>query len=507
MTKPPPPRNVDPRRPYPLLVIGGGPAGLLAAVAAARQDARVALIERLTLGGTCLNTGCVPSKTLIRTSRLYREMRDAELFGGRAPDSITVDFPAAMQRVRRIRARLRNNLSSERLAAMGVDVIVGDARFTGSDSVSVEGAALRFEKALVATGAHPRLPPIPGLEEVGFLTYENVFDLTECPRRLLVIGGGPVGCELAQAFARLGSRVTLVQNEPMFLVHEDREAAQLLSAALANDGIEIHLDTQTTRVRANGSDKLAELVRDGTTRTVTVDEIFVGVGTAPNVQGLGLEAAGVAYDDEDGISVDDFLRTSNPRIFAAGDVCGTPRFPHVEDVAARIVVANALFGGRQRLSKEAIPWCTFTDPEIAHVGMYVTEARRKNIPVMTFTVLMHEVDRAIIDGEEDGFVKLHVRQGTGKILGATVVASHAGDLINEISLAMSANLGLSVLARANQPYPTQSQAIKMAARAYAQATPGSQRTRRAAEGDARSDRVGRDVARVRKGRRTRSGGR
>jgi pyruvate/2-oxoglutarate dehydrogenase complex dihydrolipoamide dehydrogenase (E3) component len=232
---------------------------------------------------------------------------------------------------------------------------------------------------------------------------------------LLVIGGGPVGCELAQAFARLGSRVTLVQTEPMFLGQEERDAAQLLSDALARDGIEIHLDTRTVGVRVEGSDKVAELIADDRKSTVAVDRILVGVGTAPNVEGLNLEALGVAYDTTNGIPVDDFLRTTNHRVFAAGDVCTENKFPHIESTAGRIVVANALFLGRRRLSDEAVPWCTFTDPEIAHVGMYVTEARQKNIPVKTFTVLMHEVDRAIADGEEEGFVKLHVREGTREI--------------------------------------------------------------------------------------------
>jgi len=453
--------------PYDLLIIGAGPAGLVAAEAAVREGARVALIERNLLGGNCLNTGCIPSKTIIRTSRLYGDMRNAEHFGGQVPGKMTVDFPAVMERVRRIRTRLGERASAANLAELGIEVHFGEASFAGPDSVMVGGRALRFKKALIATGARAVRPPIPGLEEAGYLTYENVFDLTECPQRLLVIGGGPVGCELAQAFARLGSRVALVQDEPMFLGHEERDAAQLLSDALARDGIEIHLDTQTTRVRVEGRDKIAELVNDGGTRTVAVDQILVGVGTAPNVQSLALEAAGVVYDEERGIRVDDFLRTSNPRIFAAGDVCAGSKFPHTEGAAGHIVVANALFPGRRRLSAEAIPWCTFTDPEIAHVGMYVHEARQKGIPVKTFTILMHEVDRAITDGEEDGFVKVHVREGTGKILGGTVVASHAGDLINEISLAMSAGLDLQALARVNQPYPTQSQAIKMAAVAYA----------------------------------------
>jgi pyruvate/2-oxoglutarate dehydrogenase complex dihydrolipoamide dehydrogenase (E3) component len=260
--------------------------------------------------------------------------------------------------------------------------------------------------------------------------------------------------------------VTLVQIEPMFLSQEERDAAQLLSDALARDGIAIHLDTHAAAVRVQENHKLVDLVRDGATQTVTVDRILVGVGTVPNVQGLNLPAAGVDYDDAKGVLVDDFLRTSNRRIFSAGDVCTENKFPHFESTAGRIVVENALFFGRQRLSAEAVPWCTFTDPEIAHVGMYVTAARNQNLPVKTFTILMHEVDRAIVDGEEEGFVKLHVHEGTGKLLGATVVARHAGDLINEISLAMSAGLDLHALARVNQPYPTQSQAIKMAADAY-----------------------------------------
>jgi pyruvate/2-oxoglutarate dehydrogenase complex dihydrolipoamide dehydrogenase (E3) component len=459
-------RGSSPRGRYHLLIIGAGPAGLVAAETAVRRGAKVALIERERLGGTCLNEGCIPSKTIIRTSRLYREMRDAEHFGARVPSGIEVDFPAVMERMKRVRARLSERVSAETLAASGIDVYFGDARFAGPDTVTVDGKLLRFKKALVATGARPVRPPIAGLAEAGYLTYENVFGLTECPKRLLVIGGGPVGCELAQAFARLGTRVTLVQDEAMFLGQEERDAAQLLSDALARDGIEIHLDTQTTQVRVEGRDKVADLVHDDTKRAVSIDQILVGVGTTPNVAGLNLEAAGVAFDSAGGIPVDDFQRTTNPRIFAAGDVCAQNKFPHIETAAGRIVVENALFLGRQRLSAEVIPWCTFTDPEIAHVGMYVNEARQKKIPVKTFTVLMHEVDRAIADGEEEGFVKVHVREGTGKILGATVVASHAGDLINEISLAMSAGLDLGALARVNQPYPTQSQAIRMAARAY-----------------------------------------
>jgi pyruvate/2-oxoglutarate dehydrogenase complex dihydrolipoamide dehydrogenase (E3) component len=459
-------KNPEPPGRYQLLVVGAGPAGLAAAQEAARHGASVALIERKRLGGTCLHVGCIPSKALIRTSRLYRELRDAEQFGARVTAELPVDFAAAMQRVRLIRERLSQRDSLESVAALGVDVHLGEARFVGADAVEVAGKRLDFESALVATGAHPVRPTIRGLDEAGYLTYETVFELTELPKRLLVLGGGVIGCELGQAFARLGSHVTLVQTEPMFLNQEERDAAQLLSDALTRDGIEIFLDTVTTGVRTSSEGSLVELSRAGEKRTVVVDQILVSVGTAPNVDGLNLEAAGVAYDARQGIIVDDFLRTSHPRIFSAGDVCSENKFPHFESTAGQIVVENALRSGRRRLSAEAIPWCTFTDPEIAHIGMYVTAARQQGIPVKTFTVLMHEVDRAIADGEEEGFVKLHVREGTGKLLGATVVARHAGDLINEISLAMSAGLDLEALAHVNQPYPTQSQAIKMAAEAY-----------------------------------------
>jgi pyruvate/2-oxoglutarate dehydrogenase complex dihydrolipoamide dehydrogenase (E3) component len=394
-------------------------------------------------------------------------MRDAENFGAQVPSGIDVDFAAAMERLRRIRARLsRFRGSADRLSAHGVHVFLGEARFSGPRAAVVDGKTIRFKKALIATGARPKSPPIPGLAEAGYLTNESVFDLTECPRRLLVLGGGPLGCELAQALSRLGSQVTLVQDEPMFLTNEERDAAQILSEALAGDGIGIHLNTQTVRVRRRGKEKLADLVTDDLKTTVAVDEILVGVGTSPNLEGLNLESAGVEYEVEDGIQTNDFLQTSNPRIYAAGDVCAAHKFPHVEAAAARVVVQNALFFGRRRLSALTIPWCTYTDPEIAHIGLYVKEARAKNIPVKTFTVMMHEVDRAITDGEDEGFVKIHVREGSDKILGATVVASHAGDLIGEISLAMTSGIGLGSLAQVNHPYPTQAQAIRMAADAY-----------------------------------------
>jgi len=459
-------RNPQPADRYNLVVIGAGPAGLVAAHAAAALGAKVALIERELLGGDCVNTGCVPSKTLIRTSRLYAEMRNAGHYGAQIPADIRVDFAAVMQRMRRIRARIGRVDSIGRLSAAGVDVFFGEARFTATDALTVDGARLRFRKAMIATGARPDTPSIPGLVDAGFLTNENVFDLTELPRRLLVIGGGPLGCELAQVFCRFGAQTTIVQDLPLFLPREERDAAQILSDAFARDGIEVRLNTEAVRVRAEDGQKLVDLVSDDYKSTVAVDAILTGTGRIPNIEGLNLEAAGVDCDTTTGVRVNDFLQTSNPRIYAAGDACLEHKFTHTADASARIVVQNALFLGRQRLSALTIPWCTYTDPEIAHVGLYVRQARERGIPVKTFTIPMHDVDRAIADGEEVGFVKIHVKERTDRILGATVVASHAGEMINGITLAMVAGIGLGTLARVIHAYPTQAEAIKKAADAY-----------------------------------------
>ncbi len=451
---------------YNLVVIGGGPAGMLAAIRAAELGAKVALVERAALGGVCLNVGCIPSKALIATSRVVADMRNAEHFGARAPRDLDVDFARAMDRVRHVRARIARTATAEQLESMGIDVVSGDAHFVDSRSVRVGGRTLRFKKALVATGARPAPPTIPGLAAAGYLTYETVFELQARPARLLVLGGGPTGCELAQAFCRLGSRVTLVQHEPMFLRQEERDAAQILSDVFAREGMEIHLNTEVTSVRMEGQSKIVALRTDDHESSVTVDEIFVGTGRVANVEGLNLDAAGVRFSDARGIVIDDFLRTTNRRIYAAGDVCFEHKFVHIEDASARIIVDNALFFGRERLSALTIPWCTYTDPEIAHVGLYVRDALERHIPVKTFTVLMHDVDRAVTDAEEDGFVKVHVRDGTDEILGATVVARHAGEMINDLSLAMTNGIGLRSIARVIRAYPTQAAAIKMAADAY-----------------------------------------
>jgi len=458
--------NPQPAGEYQLLVIGGGPAGLAAAEIAARLGVRVALVERDRLGGNSLNTGCVPSKAIIRTSRLYAQMRDAQRYGAQVPADIRVDFATVMERMRRIRAHLSGDGSVRRLVAAGIDVFFGHAEFTGPRSLTIEGTTLHFKKALIATGARAKVPVIPGLAEAGYLDNACAFDLTEPPHRLLVIGGGPFGCEMAQAFCRLGTRTTIVQDQPLFLGKEERDAAQMLADAFARDGIEVRLNTTVAQVRVENGQKLVDLVNDDYRNTIAVDAIAVGIGQSPNVEGLGLKAAGVDFDCDNGVLVDDFLRTSNPDIYAAGDICLDHAYTHIAASAARIAVQNALFGGRERLSELVVPWCTFTDPEIAHVGLYVREANQKNIPIKTFTVPMHEAVRAVTDSEIGGFVKIHVLEGTDRILGATIVAHDAGDMINEITLAMVAGIGLRKLSQVIHAYPTQAEAIRMAADAY-----------------------------------------
>jgi pyruvate/2-oxoglutarate dehydrogenase complex dihydrolipoamide dehydrogenase (E3) component len=463
-----PPRwqNPQPADCYQLVIIGAGSAGLVAAEMATALGAKVALIERQFLGGVCLNSGGVPSKTIIRTSRLYAQMHEATRYGAQIPENSDVDFAAVMQRVRRIRTHLSGNDSAQRLRDSGVDVFFGDASFSGMNSVKVGTESLRFKKALIATGARPQVPSIPGLCEAGYLTNETVFDLTALPQRLLVIGGGPLGCELAQAFCRLGARTTIVQKMPLFLDNEERDAAQILADTFARDGIEVRLNTTAVAVRSENGEKHVDLVSDDYKNTVVVDAILTGIGRGPNVAGLNLEIAGIEYDAERGVRIDDFLCTSNPDVYAAGDVCLEHKYTHTATASARIVVQNALFNGRERLSALVIPWCTYTDPEIAHVGLYVREANRLNIPVKTFTVPMHEVDRAVTDGEDAGFVKIHVREGSDEILGATIVAHRAGDMINEVTLAMVAGMGLRTLGKVIHAYPTQGEAIRKAADAY-----------------------------------------
>lgn len=479
--QPPDWQNPVPEGNYNLVVIGAGAAGLISAAIGAGLGAKVALIERKLLGGDCLNVGCVPSKALIRAARAAADVRNAGEFGVRVPDGVEIDFPAIMERMRRLRAKISPVDSAERYREMGVDVFLGQARFLDSNRVEVGGQQLLYSKAVIATGARAIELPIPGLSEAGCLTNETIFSLTELPRRLAVIGAGPIGCELAQSFQRFGSEVTLVEQICQILPREDREAAQTVEHQFERDGIKTLCEAKIERIEKRGEERVLHLERHGEKVELIVDQILIGVGRAPNVEGLGLDDVSVKYDARKGVEVDDYLRTSNSSIYACGDICLPQKFTHTADASAQIVVQNALFGilnlvqgGRKKFSDLIIPWCTYTDPEIAHVGLYEKEAQDKGIEVETYSHSFADVDRAILEGEEDGFVKIHVRKGTDKILGATIVARHAGEMISEITAVMNTGKGLGALGSTIHPYPTQAEAIKRVAGAYTRTrlTPG-----------------------------------
>ncbi|QXE89549.1 mercuric reductase [Geomonas subterranea] len=457
--------NPAPADRYNLVVVGAGTAGLVCAAGAAGLGARVALIERAFLGGDCLNVGCVPSKALLRAARAVFDARSGT-FGVTQGEGVRPDFGAAMERMRRLRANIGRHDAALRFRdELGVDVFFGTARFTAADRIEVAGAELHFSRAALCTGARAAVPAIPGLPEAGYLTNETVFSLTELPATLAVIGGGPIGCELAQAFARFGSQVTLIEPGAQLLGRDDPDAAAVLLEAFRREGITVHLGTKVAAVELRDGVKLLRLRRDGGGFEVAAGSVLVGAGRAANVEGMGLEEAGIAYD-RDGVTVGDTLQTTNRRVYAAGDVCSRLRFTHTADAQARILIANALFKGRRRNSSLTIPWCSYTDPEVAHVGMYPADAAARGIEVDTLTVPFSEVDRAVLDGEERGFARVHLKKGGDTILGATIVARHAGEMISEMTLAIGSGLGLAAIGNTIHPYPTQSESWRKLADAY-----------------------------------------
>jgi len=369
--------------------------------------------------------------------------------------------------MRRIRADISPHDSVSRFSQhYGVDVFLGNARFTGSDAVDVDGVPLRFSKAVIATGARAAVPPIPGLAEAGFFTNHNIFNLTDQPDRLAVIGGGPIGCELAQAFARFGTRVTIVEMADQFLSREDPDAAVILRTALERDGVDVRLSSSLVRVEMVDGSKRLTVEGPAGNEHITVDEILVAVGRTPNIEDLGLDAAGVDHD-RSGVMVNDFLQTTNRRVYASGDVCLAHKFTHTADATSRAILQNALFPGpKKRLSKLVVPWCTYTDPEIAHVGLYKRDADQQGLDVTTIEIPMSDVDRALAEGHTEGFLKVHLKTGSDTILGATIVARHAGDLISEITTAMVGGLGLGSFSGVIHPYPTHAEIIRKAADAY-----------------------------------------
>jgi pyruvate/2-oxoglutarate dehydrogenase complex dihydrolipoamide dehydrogenase (E3) component len=475
--------NPQPADCYDLVVIGAGTAGLVVAAGAAGLGLglKVALVEKYLLGGDCLNVGCVPSKCIIRSSRVVAEMLEAKAYGIHPPNKIEVDFATVMQRMRRIRAEISPHDSAERFQKLGVDVFLGKGCFLGGDTVEVGDDVLRFKKAVIATGARATRLSIAGMEEAGYLTNETVFSLTQQPQRMALIGGGPLDCELAQAFRRLGSEVVIFDMSDRLLNREDDEASEIIQNVFIKEGINLVLNSQIQKVVKTEQGKVIYFKNKGKEESITVDEILVGVGRTPNVEGLNLEAVGVEYDKKQGVFVNDYLQTTNPKIYAAGDICMDYKFTHAADAAARIVIKNTLFSpfglGRSKLSDLVMPWTTYTDPEIAHVGMYEQEARQKGIEVETIKINLSDVDRAIADGEELGFVKILHKQGSDQILGATIVARHAGEMIGELTTAIVGKLGLNTLSSVIHAYPTQAEAIKKAADAYRRTllTPSSKR--------------------------------
>lgn len=452
LVRPPDWTNPVPAARYHLVVIGGGTAGLVAAAGAAGLGARVALIERHLLGGECLNTGCVPSKTLISSARAG------------------VPFTEAMARMRRTRTMIAAHDSANRFRNLGVDVFFGDARFADADTISVDGQPLRFARAVIATGSRPVVPSVPGLADARPLTTDTAFDLTAAPGRMAIIGGGPVGCELAQAFQRLGVTIRLFHDEARLLEREDADASAIVEKALRRDGVSVVVGARIHRVDSRGNAHAITYESNAATAREEVDAVLVTAGRTPNTHGLNLETAGIEFTSNGAVRVDDFLRTTNPRVYAAGDVCLPWKFTHAADAAARIVVQNALFAtgplGRRRVSALTMSWCTFTDPEVAHAGLSEREARDRGIDVETFTQPLASLDRAMTDATTDGFVKLHTRRGSGRIVGATVVAPRAGELISEVSVAMAAGMRLGALAQVVHPYPTYAEAIRKCGDSY-----------------------------------------
>jgi pyruvate/2-oxoglutarate dehydrogenase complex dihydrolipoamide dehydrogenase (E3) component len=455
-------RNPEPPGKYDLVVIGAGTGGLVSAAIGAGLGARVALIERDRMGGDCLNFGCVPSKALLRASRSWAEARASKArFGG--PEAVGPgDYRAVVDRMRGIRADISDVDGAERFRSLGIDVYLGEARFESRNAVSVGGATFVFRRAIVATGARAMVPPIPGLDGIDYLTNETVFDLNEVPERLIVLGAGAIGCELSQAFARFGSRVTLVDMEERILPKEEPDAAAVVLRAMEADGVTFVGGAKVVEARA-GADgmKRVAVEQNGEGRELEGDAVLVALGRTPNVE-LGLEEADVAYG-RGGVEVDDRLRTTNRRVYAVGDVASRYQFTHAADAQARLAVRNALFFGRQKSGDLVIPWATYTSPEVARVGISEGEALERGVDIETVTIEFEHLDRARLDGDEEGFLRVHLAEGSDRIVGATIVHPHAGELIAQVTQAMTTGVGLEALSDVVFPYPTASEALRRAA--------------------------------------------
>jgi pyruvate/2-oxoglutarate dehydrogenase complex dihydrolipoamide dehydrogenase (E3) component len=442
---------------YDLIIIGGGSAGLTAASLAVQLGARVALVEKHRIGGDCTWTGCVPSKTLLKAARVAHEMRTADRYG-LSPVAPVVDLRSVLAHVRDVIADVYQHESPETLRADGIDVFLGSPRFLDAYTLVVDETTLITDNVLLATGAHAFIPPIAGLEGVDYLTYESIWDLEALPEHLLVVGAGPVGCEMAQAFRRLGSRVTMVISRDRVLPRDEPEASQVLAQVFAAEGINLRLNARAERVRQEG--EAIHVMAGG--EELVGDALLLAAGRRPNVKGLDLERAGVTYTEK-GIQVDDNLRTSQRHIYAAGDCVGSHQFTHYAGWQAAMAVRNALLPGASKGVTDHVPWTTFTDPEVARIGKSEAQAREEfGDTVQTFEWPMEHVDRARAEGDTAGFMKL-VCGKDGKLLGTTIVAGRAGEMIHECIVVMDRGLKVDALANVIHVYPTYSTAIMQAA--------------------------------------------
>jgi pyruvate/2-oxoglutarate dehydrogenase complex dihydrolipoamide dehydrogenase (E3) component/uncharacterized membrane protein YdjX (TVP38/TMEM64 family) len=447
-----------------LVVIGGGSAGLVSAYIAAAGKARVTLVERHRMGGDCLNTGCVPSKALIRSTRLLAQIRRAPEYGLREA-RVEFDFADVMERVQRVVRTIEPHDSVERYEALGVECLGGEARITSPYTVAVGSRTLSTRAIVIAAGARPFVPPIPGIDEVGYLTSDTLWDLRTLPARLVVLGGGPIGCELAQCFVRLGSRVTVVEMLPRLLVREDEEVSDLVAGRLAGEGVEILTGHRAVAFEGESGARRLRCEYAGGERVVEFDQVLVAVGRKANTAGYGLEDLGVALDPDGTVAVNEYLQATFPNVFACGDVAGPYQFTHVAAHQAWFASVNALLGGiwRLRADYSVIPWATFTEPEVARVGLNEQEAREQGVDYEVTVFALSELDRAIADEATEGFVKVLTVPGKDRVLGATVVGEHAGDLVSEYVAAMRHGLGLNRILSTIHIYPTLAEANKYAA--------------------------------------------
>lgn len=447
-----------------LVVIGGGSAGLVSAYIAAAVKAQVSLIEKHKMGGDCLNTGCVPSKALVRSARILAQSRRAQEWGFASID-VSFDFAEVMQRVARVVKQVEPHDSVERYRGLGVDVIEGEAKITSPYSVQVNGIELRTRNIIVATGATPFVPPIPGLDGIDYLTSDNLWALRKLPARLLVLGGGPIGCELSQAFARFGSQVTLVEMAPRLMMREDEEVAELVMQRFSEEGIRLLVGHKATKFVSGEGGKRLICDHDAEPVEVDFDEVLVAVGRKANTQGFGLQEVGVSLNSNGTVQTDETLQSSIPTIYACGDVAGPYQFTHTAGHQAWYAAVNSLFGGlrRFRVDYSAVPFATFTDPEVARVGLNELEAKQQGIDYEVTRFDLAELDRAIAEGEAQGLVKVLTVPGKDRILGATIVGEQAGELIGEFTTAMKQGFGLNKILGTIHIYPTLFEANKYAA--------------------------------------------